>query len=788
MSLPIPSIVYSYSPWSRQLYVNGIVRGAIVTVTAKNPAGDRTIVQTGPLTFGGEVLVDLIAGEAIQADDQLFIKQSTATDGSNVTPINKATRPIALDPNPDRYGKVGVLTRLIQCGEAIWITGVVPGAEVQVVQGGTLLAKKLAPAGFVRVSLTSRLSASGPALEIRQAQPVAPFKIGSTVSEFPVEKIDAVLKNVRELPRLKYQAAPRACDVSIPIGNVVGGATVTLTASFGTRDAVFDRDQLYFLIGQKLKPGDRLKVQQSLCKEFKSPVEEITVAADTPLPQVGVAHVCSDGAQCTLYNLHPGAEVEIKTGAETSHIGIALNKTTYTGDLGIPISGGSIEVVQFLPGCPASRSAPTTFTLQVLANTTPVIRQPIFACAKQVRLSGVTLFNQIEILDAETQTLLSAPRVTAFTTIPILDVTTLRANQAILVRSYACDKVMESEKVQVKSAPTESVKPTITEPVDSTANSIKVNNPIPFSKLIVEVERTGSGLIEPAIKPQELVEDVETVKLIVKLEIGDKLNAKLEYCGVMSRVASAIVKRPPPQPPTINKPAENSNAISGLTVEWADPGALSDAKADSFMVEIQPAGIMKMGLTTTSFAIPGALKLSTTYTVIVTAFNPSGSNKSSKTFKTIAPTKPTVQLSRVGQDIAVKVTGCAPSTSVILTGKEEHGVNQPNLSGRNGSVTVSDPASRIVARVLIEQKGTSSVSGEALFTITLDKFDFITLKTQKGSGQFAVMADESFKGLFKGSTVTIKANYTIVNKDMTKIESPPGESSLTWDGDQPTVV
>ena len=167
MPLAIPSIVFPFSVWSKELCVDGLVRGASVLIEATNGAGTRKIVVAGPFASGGQVWVALIAGESIKPGDTLRVAQSVPTDKSDLTLPLKAYAPSAISTNPDLFGKVRVETRLFQCGPAVWITGAVPGAEVRVAQGSTPLAAGPAPGGFARLALSSEMAASGNNLEIR---------------------------------------------------------------------------------------------------------------------------------------------------------------------------------------------------------------------------------------------------------------------------------------------------------------------------------------------------------------------------------------------------------------------------------------------------------------------------------------------------------------------------------------------------------------------------------------------------------------------------------------------
>jgi hypothetical protein len=785
MPLAIPSIVYPFSIWSQQLCVDGLVRGASVRVEASNGGITRKLVVAGPFASGGQVWVGLLAGESIKPGDTLRVAQSVAADRSEFTAPGKAYAPGAMSTDPDSFGKLRLQTRLFQCGTALWITGAVPGAEVRVSQGGTALAKGAAPGGFARLGLASGLAPSGANLEIRQAQPVAPFKIGAPVSSFPVAPRASALNAAGRLPDVVINGTPRACDPSIAIANVVDGATVVVTRSSGNEQAVFDLGSLHFILSQPLKGGEKLSVVQQLCRDpvLSSNPVLVKVAADGPLPAVGVAHICADGAQCTLFNLRPGAEVEVKTGGKTVRLGVALDQTSYKGDLGIPVGGGTITVTQSMPGCPGSPSPASTFTLKVLANTQPVIRGPVFECAPRLRLAGVTPFNEVEVRDSGTSGLLSAPRVVSFTATPVLDVITLVAGQAVRAVAYACGNQQRSDKVQVQPVLLESRQAVLDEPIASTDGSLRVKNPVPFSTLTVTRPK-GSG-VENVITPVELSEDSATVPLIVKLNIGDVLTAQLLYCGQKSRtfIAKPVV-RPRPAAPSISAPPTSNVPLTGAQLKWTDPGLGTDAEATSFDISISPAGINKTGQARTtpanSFVLPGSLAIATKQTVTITASNgsPLGSSSASRQFTSLA-TPPVVVVSRAGQDLLVKVTGCPPNATVNLSGQEVHNVNQPPLATPDGAVTVLQPGSFTVTRVLKPKTLTSTAAGDAQVTLPLAlAFDSLSLATKKGNLD---PVNREFIGLFVGSVVTVKAVYV---KDASNFAS----GNFTWDGNQPVAA
>ena len=785
MPLAIPSIVFPFSVWSKELCVDGLVRGASLRIEATNGAGTRKIVVAGPFASGGQVWVGLIAGESIKAGDTLRVAQNLGADNSPLTPPGKAYAPSAISTNPDLFGKVRVETRLFQCGTALWITGAVPGAELRVAQGSTPLATGAAPGGFARLALKSEMAASGNNLEIRQAQPVAPHKVGAPVSSFPVAPRSSTVNSAGKLPDVVISGTPRACDPSITIGNVVDGATVVVTRDSGAAQAVFDRSGLHFILSKPLKGGEKVTVVQHLCRDpvlTSNPVT-IKVASDGPLPAVGIAHICDDGAQCTLFNLRPGAEVEVKTGGKTVRLGVALDQTTYKGDLGIPVGGGTITVTQSMPGCPASPSPPASFTLKVLANTQPLIRGPVFECAPKLRLAGVTPFNEVEVRDAGTNGLLSAPRLVSFTATPVLDVTTLVAGEVVRAVAYACANHQNSDKVQVQPVLLESRQAVLDQPIASMDSTLHVKNPVPFSTLTVT--RPKGGAVENVITPIELSEDTATLPLIVKLNIGDVLTAQLQYCGQKSRTfISKPVVRPRPLAPSISAPPASNVPLTGAQVKWSDPGLGTDAEAATFDITISPAGISKTGLArttpTNSFAIPGSLAIATRQFVTITASNGSslGSSSANLQFTSLA-TPPVVVVSRSGQDLSIKVTGCPPNAQVNLTGKEEHNVNQPPLPTPDGAVTVLQPGSFTVTRALKPKTLTSTAAGEAQVTLPLSvAFDSMSLATKKGNLD---PVNHEFIGLFVGSVVTVKATYV---KDASNFAS----GALTWDGAQPVAA
>ena len=782
MPLTIPSIVFPFSIWSKQLCVDGLVRDASVRIEATNGGSVRKIVDSNANPFGGQVWVDLIPGESIKSGDTLRVLQSTATEKSEPTPLGKAYAPSIIATDPDLFGKMRLRTNLFQCGKGVWITGAVPGAEVRVVQGATALANGPAPGGFARLHLASGLAPSGANLEIRQAQPVTPFKIGSPVSSFPVAPSSSVLNSSGMLPDVLIKGTPRACDPSIEIGNVVGGANVVITRSIGDENAVFDDSSLYFILRRSLQGGEVVSVVQQLCRDpqLTSKPVTFTVEQDEPLPKVEISHICDDGAQCTLSNLRPGSEVEVTTGGKSIRIGVALDQTTYKGDLGIPVSGGMITVTQSMPGCPSSRSPINTFNLKVLANTTPTIRKPVFECAPKVRLAGVTPLNEVEVRDANTDSLLSSPRVLSTTATPQLDVTTLVADQVVKAIAYACVNRQDSDKVLVEKVQLENRQAVLDEPIASTDTTLRVKNPVPFSTLTI-TRATGSGT-QNVINPIEISEDSAEPGLIVKLIVGDVLTTQLQYCGQKSgKFVSKPVVRPRPLAPNITGPSSSDVPLTGTLVKWLDPGIGTDAEAATFDIAISPAGISKTGLVRTtpsnSFPILSALAIATKQLVTITASNgsPLGTSKSTLQFTTVA-TKPVVIVSRSGQDLQIKVTGCPENATVHLTGKEEHTVNQPALSTPDGAVTVIQTGSFTVSRNLTPKTLTSNAAGEVQSTLSLSAaFGSLSLATKKGN---LPPENREFVGLFKGSVVTIHAEYI---KDATN----NADGMLTWDGDQP---
>ncbi|MBA2555236.1 MAG: hypothetical protein H0V10_16420, partial [Geodermatophilaceae bacterium] len=259
MTLLPPRVIGPLSECSTRVRVQGQLTGATVTIYA-----DGVQVGTGVASWSDDVF-SLAA--PIGAGQQVSATQTVGLETSIASPET-----VQVQAKPPVVGPVGLRSHLNQCGECVWLEGLVPGAKVELRDGGTTIATGESYDGNARFHLSTPLAAG---MDIK-AQQDACGTAGVLIEGPPV---DILVEKLQSLPTPVVNAPLHECERRVTISNIVHGATVTLLRSAGPNQAAcFDLDSLWMGVNPPLVLGETISARQELLGRCK-----LTSADATPV-------------------------------------------------------------------------------------------------------------------------------------------------------------------------------------------------------------------------------------------------------------------------------------------------------------------------------------------------------------------------------------------------------------------------------------------------------------------------------------------------------------------------
>jgi hypothetical protein len=144
MALCTPRLIGPVSELSTSVEVEGLAAGAKVVVAAIGPTPRD--VATSASASGGRDQLTLLPGVSLQAKDQLVVTETLGGDQAK-TP---AGMELGVQPAPASaadVGPVGYVSHLYECGQKVWVSGALPGAQFEVEFGVTVQGTDLSLTG-----------------------------------------------------------------------------------------------------------------------------------------------------------------------------------------------------------------------------------------------------------------------------------------------------------------------------------------------------------------------------------------------------------------------------------------------------------------------------------------------------------------------------------------------------------------------------------------------------------------------------------------------------------------
>jgi hypothetical protein len=685
MGVCTPNIVGPLSELNHKIHIQGQLANATVTISALPP--NARVVAQGVVP-SSDYYLDLRAGEALHRVDRLVAKQEFNGQPSLPTPDSEA---MGVQPAPQsvtEIGHVGYETHLYECGEAIWVSGAIPGAQIEASFGGAVHGGGEALEGNARFGLDTGLR-SGAAVTAHQI--IAGLPPGPDTPRAP----DPLPVPVGQpLPPPSIQPPLKACQASVAVVDVFDGAHVSLKRTSGPQEEfVFDRSGHWLTLQKPLVEGETITGMQSFRRCERQGKDSAPAAVDkaTPIEIPAISgKLCAGSTRVPVDGLIPGAEVQILVGVAVGQPSEATDGQAPADAVSFPFrvpplpAKAVVAVRQKRCGKFSDPSPSVKVDAQASVPTAPKILGQLLACGRGVFVNNVQPNAPLQVFSrtrADTPISDMVSFETSFGFIPVSPY--LTEGDDITVAEWACGaaRLDSTPPVHVDAHPP--LDPTHVKGVDglivSGATAVQVTGAVPGASVEVFVDVNerptfrGRGIASPPPGP--------TIVYLGALKTGDRVRAQQFLCELQSAQGDPeTVVIPPPLKPVLVAPTANATGVAKRpTLSWNDPGAGQERRAASFQVEIRQGNVTVIAPTsvsTTAFLVGTDLKDNTKYTWLVRAINSTGtSDTASADFTTASaqappPSKPNISVVYTGPassaKFSVKGSGFLPSHAVHI--------------------------------------------------------------------------------------------------------------------------
>ena len=349
------------------------VQGQIIGATV-NLFSNGLNVGTGIATWTDQIFplpggVTLAAGANVTA---------TQTSGGATSPPSPS--PVVVQKKPPVIGSVGCKTHIYECGQCLWLDGMVPGATVEVTVGGVVRGKGVAADGSARIGLAPQTALSNTLVAQQKA-------CGTPGPQTNLPPPDPLPGGNRQLPPPTVVGPLQACQRAVTVSNVTDGAQVILTETPGfTEQACFDLPSLTFPC-PSLTQGASVSATQNMpkCEVHSGNSPTVTVGPPTPVPSPTVVPpLCAGSITVGLTGLLPGAQVEILQNGVSLGTG-SSPASSFVFEVPALHHGGSvITATQELCNHVSLPSNKVTVDPAPATLPTPVVASPLFDCGAAV--------------------------------------------------------------------------------------------------------------------------------------------------------------------------------------------------------------------------------------------------------------------------------------------------------------------------------------------------------------------------------------------------------------------
>lgn len=518
MALLPPRVIGPLSECSTGVRVQGQLTGSTVTVFA-----DGVQVAQGGASWSDQIFT---LAAPLAAGQQVTATQTIGMDTSIASPES-----VQVQAQPPSIGHVGFRSNLNQCGECVWLEGLVPGAKVELRDGAAVLGSGESYDGNARFGLPTPLAVG---MDI-EAQQIA---CGVAGPETDGPLVDLLVETMRTLPTPVVDAPLRECERRVTVGNVVHGATVTLLRSAGPNlQGCFDLDRLWMGVNPPLALGESISARQELfghCNLKSADAAPVIVADNTPVPSPQVQPpLCAGSTTVVIDGLIMGARVQILEDGVS--LGEAESPVDGSYDFLVPplAGGATITAIQELCGEWSSPGAGVLVDPAPGALPTPKVHEPLFECGAAVRVSNLHVGGRVYVMSS----FLGAPigeRTANAVEVDVAVAPLLIKDDKIFAVQRGCGLVSsESDPVVVQEH--ERLRPPrVVAPLYSCETSVSVADVVPGARVDVYVDGVFRG---SAASGGDTIE----VGVSGQLEVGDAVTARQRLCEDISAQGQQVI-------------------------------------------------------------------------------------------------------------------------------------------------------------------------------------------------------------------------------------------------------
>jgi hypothetical protein len=513
-----PLVVLPISVCSKKIRLLGLVPGTTVRVFANGREVVHDTAVSPDQTF--DVIGSLSAGEIIRA------KQDFPTEGSDLSP--DLVRVLRGPAGPNELQPLSVVSRLYECGEAIWLDGAFPGASVEVTSGGASLGSAISPDGNARIRLNRPIGA-GEFLSVQQTA----CGIASTVQTLPAP--DRVpFDEHRHIPPPTVVDPLYECQQQITVSDVFDGATVTVHRDSGDEFAVFDRSSLRLNLVQPLRFGEKVSASQKFACEITSDrlVPAVPVAfQEFPAPFLH-GPICKGDPSVRVSGLIPGARVMFTSSGTDFAYGTAWDSEC---DFPMPDLSSTHELAVKQGLCDPLRWSDLSNVVSVSEQPQQgdlflKLTTPLFECGRKVHVRGCAPGVKVFLHSR----FWHGPIGWSVATEHEVDIDALlpltAGDQEVRVSAKLCGEDSESPREDVLRLPinVDAAGPRVVEPVHDCGGSVHVVDVVAGATVDVYVNDVFAGSTRTAFNEAN-------VPLKKMLFDGDRVKARQSICQITTR-------------------------------------------------------------------------------------------------------------------------------------------------------------------------------------------------------------------------------------------------------------
>ncbi|MBD1847282.1 DUF1929 domain-containing protein [Cyanobacteria bacterium FACHB-63] len=514
-----------------------------IRVQSQFPGASVEVVDT---TSGGVVA----AGASAASADELFPVTgglipghrlaARQTLGTDISGLSADTVEVQRRPNPVR--SISFVTPLVECAKCLWLEGAVPGATVEVRDGGSVIGSAVAYDGVARVQLSQRIRSTSHI----QGQQTA-CGVPGTVTNPPGPLPAIINKQGRSLPPPTVEDPLIECSQRVTVSDVLPGATVELERSAGPGlSACFDLPSLWFGVSPHLATGETVRARQIYreCEQESPWSSAVVVDPLSPVPvPTTEGPLCKNGTSVTVCGLKAGARVRI-TIAPHHHGGFPVGGTVYEA---FAPEDGCFDFPFTAPGLPGDsqvyvtqelcgrQSAPSNVvSVDPIPDVLPELRvtEPLFECSTVVHVENLHPGSRVYVVST---TLGEIGQKQCFNTEEDVTVAPLLvADDEIYAYAIGCGMTSpESNRVRVGRVE-QLEPPQVAEPLYSCQTTVKVINVVPGAWVDIYINGQWRGRAKAGKS------EVDVPVQIGKLEVGNEVSARQSLCERMSDFGRAI--------------------------------------------------------------------------------------------------------------------------------------------------------------------------------------------------------------------------------------------------------